>query len=454
MRSARGTLAFRRHGVPAMLLGLAAALLAACSDAPGPVAPKVDESTPAPASAALLAFRTPPFAGCQTGTQSSGALYEICLPDPWNGDVVYWAHGYKAPNTPLAISDDEVGGVPISQIVTSLGYGFATTSYRRNGLAADVAVADLEDLARIVKRDGLGRGLQLLAGASEGGLSTALALEQAKTRFDGGLATCGPVGSFRRQIDWVGDFRAVFDYYFPGVLPGDAVSTPQAVRDGWPAYVNAITDALAADPFATTQLLNVTGAPIDPSDPTTVGETVVGLLWYSVFASDDAVARLGGNPYDNRLRWYHGSTDDFQLNRGIERHAASPTALAALSAFETTGHLRRPIQMLHTTGDPIVPYWHEPLYAIKVLLAGSGSELVSLPVSRYGHCTFTENEALASFALLVLRVSGQNLLASANAFPTPAARREFLDLAAEKGARPTIVEQRVIDKAVESRRAP
>jgi hypothetical protein len=38
-------------------------------------------------------------------------------------------------------------------------------------------------------------------------------------------------------------------------------------------------------------------------------------LWYNVFATNDARARLGGgNPYDNRQRLYVGSANDLLLN--------------------------------------------------------------------------------------------------------------------------------------------
>jgi len=29
---------------------------------------------------------------------------------------------------------------------------------------------------------------------------------------------CGPIGSFQQQIDYLGDARVLFDYFFPGVL--------------------------------------------------------------------------------------------------------------------------------------------------------------------------------------------------------------------------------------------
>ena len=429
------------HRLPSSAtLLLAGALLAsipACSDVL--TEPVTDEGA-ASAAASLVSFRTPPFVGCSApAPQPSGALYQICFPALWNGDAVYWAHGYVAPHEPLAVPDDAIGGAPVASIVTGLGYAYAATSYRRNGLAADVAVQDLEQLAGLVDQLASPR-FHLLVGASEGGLSTALALENASTSFDGGLAACGPVGSFRGQINWFGDFRAVFDALFPGLLPGDATTVPQSVRDAWETtYVPTILAALAANPSRTAELLRVTRVPTDAADPSTVGQAVLGLLFYNVFGADDAVARLGGSPYDNRLRWYHGSSNDFLLNLRIRRYRASSTALAALRPFETSGRLRRPTQALHTTGDPIVPFWQQPLYQGKVLLAGSGLRLIALPANRWGHCAFTVQETLTSFALLVLRVTGRNLIASADALPAGTDPGDLVAAARAAGAEPVLV---------------
>jgi hypothetical protein len=430
----------RRARRAPVLLGLvASAAVVGCSDLPtSPTSPA--DTTGASQPALAVSFQSPPWVGCQSGTQPSGALYQICFPSDWNGDMVFWAHGYVAPQEPLFIPHDSIGGTPLSSIVNSLGYGYAASSYRRNGLAADVGVEDMEELVPIVDAAALPR-YRYLVGASEGGLVSALSLERSGTPFNGGVVTCGPVGSFRGQINYIGDFRAVFDYFFPGLIPGDAESVPQEVRDDFfTTYVPAITAALAAHPHATEQLLAVTGAKTDADDPTTVAKTTIAVLWYNVFATDDAMARLGGNPYDNRYRWYSGSDNDLLLNLKIKRYTASATALANLSAFETSGALKRPAQSLHTTGDPIVPWWHQPLYEVKVITAGSGLELISVPVDRYGHCAFTQTETLASFAALVLRVTGFNLVASADAFPGEPAREEFLGLARQQHAAPVLVD--------------
>src|SRR5919108_4755641 len=93
----------------------------------------------------------PPEPGCGDGVLEHGGLFRICFPAAWNGDLVLYAHGYVAPNRPLRLPDDQLGGRPASEVVTGLGYAFATTSYRGNGLVAPEAVEDLIELADTIE---------------------------------------------------------------------------------------------------------------------------------------------------------------------------------------------------------------------------------------------------------------------------------------------------------------
>ena len=348
----------------------------------------------------------PVAAGCHdSALAATGALYRICFPQSWNGELVLYAHGYVSATEPIAIPDDQLGGQPISQVVNGLGYAYATTSYRANGLVADLAADDVAQLVEEVRRRFRPDPARAyVVGVSEGGLVAALAAERHADLLQGAVAACGPVGDFAAEIDYLGDFRVVFDYFFPGVIPGSAVDVPAAVRSEWSTkYVPAVVAALQASPSATLELLAVTGAPTDPADQLSVGATVQDVLWYDVFALPDARARLGGQPYDNVGRTYHGSLDDAALNAGVARIAADASARASLGQFETSGALTLPLATLRTTGDPIVPAVQSVRYAEKVTAHGNGSLLDSRTVSRYGHCSFQANELFDAFAAVVAR---------------------------------------------------
>ena len=376
---------------------------------------------------------------CEQGTQTDGAIYLICLPEdrPWNGDLVIFAHGYVAFNEPIALPDLELpDGTLIPDLVNGLGYAFATTSYRVNGLAVLEGTEDVIDLVEVFSQLHGEPGRVYLTGGSEGGLVTALAVEQHPEVFDGGLAACGPIGDFRDQIDYWGDFRVVFDHFFPMLIPGSPVDIPDEVIENWDAiYAPAVSDAIEADPDATDQLLQVTGAPIDPKDPASVEETVLGLLWYNVFATNDGVDKLNGQPYGNRLRVYRGSDHDLLLNRTVARFSAEESALETIEkSYRTSGDLVSPLITLHTTGDPIIPYWHERAYRAKVAANGDSSFHVNIPVLRYGHCEFKNYELLVAFALLVFKSSGQELAGVRNVLPLERDWQAYASLAREYGA--------------------
>jgi hypothetical protein len=346
------------------------------------------------------------------GVQTSGAAYRICMPDSgkWNRGLVLYAHGYVSVNDPLGIPEGQLnlpGGTSIPALITSLGYGFAVSGYSVNGLAVQQGVADLADLAGIFSaRIGPPKAIFIL-GPSEGGLVTALSVERYPHLYAGGMADCGPIGDFPAQVNYIGDFRVIFDYFFPGIIPGPADSVPPSVMAQWDAvYVPQIKAAVQANPAATDQLLKVTGAPVGIAS-STKQDTIVDVLWYAVFSTNDAKVKLGGQPFDNSKRIYHGSSNDLLLNRSVARFTADSVAVQQMkSYYNTSGLLSKPLVTMHTTGDPIIPYWHEPLYTAKTLISGSAAKHIEYPVQAYGHCNFTTDQALKGFFTLIILAGG------------------------------------------------
>jgi pimeloyl-ACP methyl ester carboxylesterase len=253
----------------------------------------------------------------------------------------------------------------------------------------------------------------LLVGASEGGLVTTLAVEQNPGLFAGGLAVCGPIGSFTGQVNYWGDFRVLFDYFMDlpryDVLPGTAVSIPETLMTKWDSvYVPRVLGSLIFRPLATKQLMSVSKAAYDKADNKTIAQTALGILWYNVFATNDAVAKLGGQPFDNHDRKYSGSYGDYWLNRRVARFTADPVALTNIAnSYETSGKLQIPLVTMHTTGDPIVPSWHQSLYGQKVIANNPASPFMPVEIDRYGHCAFTLDEIQQAFGQLAYMVTGQ-----------------------------------------------
>lgn len=347
--------------------------------------------------------------GCFVETMRSGEIIQMCKPANWNGVLILYAHGYVSELEPLALPDE---AQLYLSLFTSLGYAFATTSYSENGLAIQTGIDDILDLRkRFIKEFGEPSKVYL-TGGSEGGLVTTLAVERYPKLFSGGLSLCSPSGDFQRQLNYFGDFRVLFDYFFPGILPGTVTQIPPELVANWESvYVPRILQAITADPVSTLQLLNVASAPYLPGNSTTIANTVIRLLWYDVFALPDAVDELKGQPYDNIDRVYSGTgsaAGDLVLNQQVQRVSGDKKALMTIEKwYETTGDISIPLVQPHTTGDPTIPFWHVPLYTEKTVLQGTTSLFTAIPIQRYGHCTFTEAEIVNSFALLVQQVEGQ-----------------------------------------------
>jgi len=391
-----------------LLFALSAALLLlAMADGPARAGDRAApaSASPAPAQRALA---------CEDGVQQSGALYRICMPpmENWNFGLVIFAHGYVSPEEPLSIPEGQMraaDGTYLPDVINQMGLAFAVSSYGTNGLAVQEGVADLVDLAAIFRAKYPDVNRVLLAGASEGSLVTILAIEQYPQVFDGGLALCGPIGSFHGQLNYIDDFRVVFDYFFPGLVPGSPISITQELIHTWDAYYAATVLPVITAPasaISITQLLQVTGAAYDPADATTVTQTIAGLLWYNILGTNDAHTKLGGQPFENAERVYTGSADDARLNAQVQRFHADPAVVAALAPYETSGRPGVPLVTRHTVLDPIVPYWHDTLYRAKVVARGMMARHDNLPpAGRYGHCNFTTAELQQALFVLQLRVA-------------------------------------------------
>jgi pimeloyl-ACP methyl ester carboxylesterase len=356
------------------------------------------------------------------GVQGSRAIYRICMPPPgeYNGRLVVWAPGFQDAGTPIGIPEDQLclGDFCIPDLVNRRGFGFATTSYSKSGLAVLQGKDDLLDLVRIFAATKGQPQKVYLIGASNGGLIATLAVEQRPDVFSAGLAACGPIGDFPYQINYFGDARVTFDYFFPGLIPGRPFEPDDGLINMWKGFYQSTVKRVVFDPanrHKLDQWVKVARLPFDADDYlATVEQSVSDVLRYAVVNFKDASTTLGGFPFDNRKRLYLGSDNDILLNILVTRVSAQPGAVIAMNtSYRTTGVLSRPLITLHTLRDQHVPYAHELLYALKTLASGSlFTRHLNIPVDRFGHCNLTQKEALLAFATMLL-------YDAAGAGPTP-----------------------------------
>lgn len=358
---------------------------------------------------------TPAAAICDLYPQASGATWKICFPSTaWNTQVVVWAHGYEPPGFAPTYQDALPDGTSLPELVTNLGMAFITSTYPSNGLVVTQARTDLVALVDFFKSDiaPVAPSKVYLIGASMGALiATQLAEGQAGV-FDGAMAVCGLSGDFKRQLTYWGNFNVLYRTFFSNVVaswnpqPGATTTKTQWETLYQPSIIAGITTNMTA----TQGLLSTAKAAIDPGDPTSAVTTVLGLAYFSFLSSEDAALRLGGNPFENRTTWYRGLptfTDTMALNKAVPRLAASPAAVAAMASYETTGKPTIPLVVMHTTLDPIAPVDQTLLYILKAR-AVNNTNVTPYLVQRYGHCTFTPQEVVGAFSVLVAKVLGQD----------------------------------------------
>ena len=358
------------------------------------------------------------------GIQDSGSVYCIVKPDAYNGRLVIWAHGFQDAGTPVGIPLNQLcfDDVCTYDILNGMGFAFATNSYSVTGLAVVEGIEDILDLVNIFS-DHYGAPERIyVVGASEGGLITTLLTEDYPEIFDAGYALCGPIGDFRYQINYLGDARVTFEYFFPNQIPGYGIFNniiTEIPPDEWDYYFeNHIRPLLLSNANKFEQWVAVAKLPFDANDlVNTLLNSSKDVLRYAILNLQDAAYKLSGFPFENRWKWYRGSANDLRLNWRVKRFGAHPDAVSEMKTnYNTTGDLDRPLITIHTTKDQQVPYVHEFLYNLKTFVSGSIlTDHVNIPVERYGHCQFTAEEALAGFALMLLYSDDLQLLSGVGA---------------------------------------
>jgi hypothetical protein len=94
------------------------------------------------------------------------------------------------------------------------------------------------------------------------------------------------------------------------------------------------------------------------------------------------------------------------INANVQRFDRSiPTEELFERHYEPSGRLTIPMIALHNEHDPVVPLFHENLYAAKVAACGASHLLEQRVISRYAHTDFDAPLAAneATEALMALR---------------------------------------------------
>lgn len=402
---------------------LAGILLAAisCTDQ-SPVSPSLD---PGVGTASVTTPTSGPWARVVEGETGPGSLYALYIPAQWNGDAIYYAHGIRPPLDPITLNDQD-NFFEVRDSLGALGYAFAYSSFSENGLAVKDGAQRTHQLRALLSSQLPGKPQRnYLVGYSLGALVALDLGERFPQQYDGVLAMCGMVGGTPLELQYVGDVRALFDYYYPGVLPGNVISvpsTPPTVAQVQALVIGAIT----ANPLGLFAIASTVQTPLayipsgnvgDPSSPafqSLVGSLITA-LYYQLLGTPDVLGRTHGHsPYDNRATVYKMGTPVIPAftsvlgpmitasNAGVTRYDITPDAQNYLEKYYVpTGSLKIPVVSVHNFWDPLVPFFHEPAFAQTVASAGASAMLLQRGVPNYGHCNFPTSLVVDSFQTLV-----------------------------------------------------
>jgi len=376
-----------------------------------------------------------------TTSELSGltSRYVIDVPDPWNGTLVLYSHGYQF----SAADPTDAGDATTQAWLLAHGYALAGSSYATTGWALEQAFQD-QIAVLDAFHDRVGTPTRTIAwGHSLGGMITAGLVQLFPDRFTAALPMCGVVaggpGVWNQGLD--SEF-ALATLQSPGAFKlvnftglGDAAANFAAAKaalttaQGTPQGRARI--ALAA------ALADLPGwfdsASPEPAADNFAAQEQNQFLWnfnvdfaFAFFGRLELEARAGGNfswntGVDYRVQLSHSSdkaevaalyaaagldlNNDLAKLNAAPRIAANPAAAAYVERFITyNGNLDMPVLTLHTTGDGLVEVTDENAYAGVVRSAGDNSMLRQVFVHRAGHCTFTPAETISAFQTLIHRL--------------------------------------------------
>ena len=395
---------YRSHPPRLSVASLALMFAGACSDQ-SPVAPMHNAS-----AAARRDIGTPlTWANQITGTTADGAQYAVYVPAAWNGDVVFYAHGVIPPQAPVILPVPDQNWDDIASLRDALGqagFAIAYSSFGENGYAIKDGIQRTHQLRGIFTAK-VGRpNRSFLVGHSLGSQVVQALAETYPDQYSGALAMCGVLGGTQLQTDYVGHTRALFDAFYPGVLPGNAMSMPDNIDPVNQIQIPAFL-AIQANPGPVGLIAFANQVQLAGNNPTEWVTSLLNALVYHALGVNDLLSRTHGHVlFDNSTTQYNSAAfpDVYYAaaNQNVMRFTATPDAMAWLANnYEPTGNLRIPMITLHQQRDRLVPFRHEAAYLAKVTAAGKTANLLQRSQNDYGHCELGTAAMMQSFNDLV-----------------------------------------------------
>lgn len=386
---------------------LALAACAACTDGSLTTEPRAlvaPAIAHAPTPDIVAETSTDVWARVITGETGPGSSYQLYLPREWNGTAIFYSHGIRDVLEPVSLRDQDNLGV-IRENLGRLGYAVAYSSYSENGFAEKDGAQRTHQLRGLFTSVFGTPSRSLLVGHSLGGLIALELADRFSSQYDGVAAMCSIAGGSQAEIDHVVNVRLLFDLFYPGILPGQ-FDNPLDGGMITPAQQAQIVGAITANPTGLFIMASIaqTGLDFNPASPQAQTQLVTSLITALTFHArgrDNVLSFTNGKfPFDNSQTVYSAAAIPLlppnvlgpalaQVNATVPRTSGDPSALNYLDHhFTPAGSLAIPTITLHNRWDPLVPFFHEPLFASRVSAAGASALLVQRVRPAFGHCNF------------------------------------------------------------------
>jgi hypothetical protein len=223
---------------------------------------------------------------------------------------------------------------------------------------------------------------------------------------------CAPLGGALREVNYIANVRVLFDVFYPGVIPGDVIHVP--ALDPNTQVILPAQAAIFGDPTGLGVISRIKQTPLAGNNGLELATSLVYALVYDVRGINDFLGRTHGhNMFDNSATVYDEAAPGLlgpqvlgYVNAAAGRFQATPDALKLLDNYYVpSGRYKAPTMTLHTTRDPLVPFFHEASFADITAKAGTSDKVVQRSVDRFGHCAFTTSEMVDAFQALTNWVS-------------------------------------------------
>ncbi|HEX6315350.1 MAG TPA: hypothetical protein VFZ73_10850 [Gemmatimonadaceae bacterium] len=383
-------------------LAAAAVTVIACTDVTPPVSPNVALRDGGGPDVANIVW-----ADSVVRPTGPGSIYGLFMPVTWNGDVIYYAHGTRDVLEPVNLPSGIDSTTFVRDALGALGFAIAYSSWSSNGFALEDAIRRTHQLQGLFVSKYGRPDHSYLMGHSLGGLAALALAERFPRQYDGAYLLCGLIAGSEFTFQNIGNVRLLFDFFYPGALPGTVTTMPLSVlADPFGLVAGPALAAIQTNPTGALTMFQIDQVTIEGNSLTEKIESLVRILVGHSRFVNDVLPRVHGHfPFGNGNTEYTigGSAAPLAaLNATIQRyHISADADRWREHNYEPTGAIRFPVLTLHTNRDYFAPFLSEALFAGKVAMAGASDLLVQRTMNRWGHCTFSVQEMVTGLMDLV-----------------------------------------------------